>query len=143
VRHIADDVTRRCSARATQGLRALSLIFMLAAAGGCASFYELEKTPEGITDGVRPGDTVRVTTEDLGRVRVLVMAINDYELRGRINGNADDVVMLRYDHIDTIEVQHLNMRKALLSVVLPVVVGAIVVCNNTECRTDGSIDSVR
>ncbi|MBN1238399.1 MAG: hypothetical protein JXB36_07845 [Gammaproteobacteria bacterium] len=117
------------------------LVLLTLASSGCASFYPVETTPEGITRNVGPGDTVRVTTRELGEVRLLVTAISDYELRGRIEGDPDDVVWLRFDRIDLLEIQRLNMRKALLGVVLPVVIGAIVICNNSDCRTDGVIDA--
>jgi hypothetical protein len=122
----------------------LTLFLLLALAvgsSGCATFYSVETTPEGITRDIEPGDTVRVQTRELGEVKLLVMAINDYELRGRINGNADNVVWLRFDRIDVLEVQRLNMRKALLTVVLPVVVAAIIVCNNTNCRTNSVLNA--
>ena len=117
------------------------LLAMAVAASGCASFHSVETTPEGITRNIEPGDTVRVTTRELGEVRLLVTAINDHEMRGRINGHADEVMWLRFDRIELLEIQRLNMRKALLSVVLPVVVGAIIVCNNNDCRTDGVLDA--
>ena len=116
---------------------AVTLTAVLAmACSGCASFYGVETTPEGITRNIEPGDTVRITTRELGEVRLLVMAVSDYQLRGRVDGDVDDVVWVSFDRIETLEIQRLNMRKALLSVVLPVVIGAIVVCNNSDCRTD-------
>ena len=117
------------------------LVLLTLASSGCASFYPVETTPEGITRNVEPGDTVRVTTRELGEVRLLVTAISDYELRGRIEGDAANVVWLRFDRIDLLEIQRLNMRKALLGVVLPVVIGAIIICNNSDCRTDGVLDA--
>jgi hypothetical protein len=124
-------------------LMLLCLLALATALSGCASFYTVETTPEGITRDVEPGDTVRVRTRERGEVKLLVMAINDYELRGRVNGDPEDIVWLEFDRIERLEVQHLNMRKALLTIVLPVVVTAIVVCNNTDCRTNSVLSARR
>lgn len=122
-------------------MAALLLLALALGSSGCASFYPIETTPEGITANVEPGDTVRVTTRDLGEVMLLVTAVSDYRIRGRVDGNPDEAVWLRFDRIDGLEIQRLSMRKALLSIVLPVVIGAIVICNNTDCRTDGVVDA--
>src|SRR5690606_6191273 len=119
----------------------LPLLALALLSSGCTSFHTIETTPEGITRNIEPGDTVRVMTRELGEVRMLVTAINDYELRGRVDGDADDVVWLSFDRIERLEIQQLSMRKALLGVVLPVVIGAIVICNNSDCRTDGVVDA--
>jgi hypothetical protein len=80
-------------------------------------------------------------TREQGEMKLLVTAISDFELRGRIDGDADNVVWLRFDRIQFLEIQQLNMRKALLTVVLPVVIGAIIVCNNSDCLTDSVLDA--
>jgi hypothetical protein len=101
----------------------LTVLAVAFALSGCASFYAVETTPEAITRMIQPGDTVRVMTREQGEMKLLVTAISDFELRGRIDGDADNVVWLRFDHIQFLEIQQLNMRKALLTVVLPVVIG--------------------
>jgi hypothetical protein len=122
----------------------LPLLMVLAVAftvSGCASFYAVETTPEAITRMIEPGDTVRVRTREQGEMKLLVTAISDFEMRGRVNGDADNIVWLRFDRIQLIEIQQLNMRKALLTVVLPVVISAIIVCNNSDCRTSSVLDA--
>lgn len=110
------------------------------ALSGCASFHAVETTPEGITGSIEPGDTVRVTTREHGEFRMLVTAINDYQIAGRVNGNGNELRRLPFDRIEIIEIQQLSMKKALLTVVLPVVVAAIVACNNGNCRTRGVLN---
>ncbi|HEX7080644.1 MAG TPA: hypothetical protein VF329_06495 [Gammaproteobacteria bacterium] len=113
----------------------------LLCAAGCASFYPVETTPEAITGTIQPGDTVRVRTRDREELVLLVTAINDYRLRGRVDGNPQDVRSLGFDGIERLEIERLNMRRALLTVVLPVVAGAIIACNNGDCRTDSVLDA--
>jgi len=122
-------------------LRVLVLICAAAAAtSGCASFYPVESTPEGITRNIAPGDTVRALTREHGEVTLLVMAVNDYEMRGRVDKDPEDVLRIRFDSIELLEIERLSMKRALLTVVLPVVVGAIVACNNDDCSTRGVVD---
>ncbi|HEU4617753.1 MAG TPA: hypothetical protein VFV10_06900 [Gammaproteobacteria bacterium] len=107
---------------------------------GCATYYPVETTPEAITRTVLPGDTVRVTTrDDRGEMQLLVIGLNDYSLHGRIDASADHEALVQYDRIEGLEVERLDMRKALLRIVLPVVVGAAIVCHNTDCSTHGLI----
>jgi hypothetical protein len=111
----------------------------LSALGGCATYYPVETTPEAITRTVEPGDTVRVTTRDADDMQLLVIGLDDYSLHGHIDGSADREALVSYDRIEDLEVERLNMRKALLRIVLPVVVGAAIVCNNTDCSTRGFV----
>jgi hypothetical protein len=117
------------------------LLMLLAGLSGCASFHTVETTPEGITRYVEPGDTVRVVTREHARRELLVMAINDYEIRGRVEGKAANVVWVPFDTIEVIEVERLSMRKALLTVVLPTVVAAAIICNNDDCTTRSSLNA--
>lgn len=111
-----------------------------AALGGCATYYPVETTPEAITRTVSPGDTVRVTTrDDEDDMQLLVIGVNDYSLHGRVDASADHEALVSFDRIEDLEVQRLNMRKALIRIVLPVVVGAAIVCNNTDCSTRGGV----
>lgn len=121
-------------------LRVLAVACVLAL-GACTAYQPIETTPEGITRNVAPGDTVRVLTRDDGELELLVTAINRSELRGRVGGKADDVRWIRFDRIETLEIEQLSMRRTLLTVVLPVVAGAIIACNNDDCRTHGTVDA--
>jgi hypothetical protein len=115
-------------------------LVVLAPLGGCATYYPVETTPEAITRTVAPGDTVRLTTRDDGAgMQLLVIGVNDYSLHGRIDASEDHEALVSFDRIENLEVERLNMRKALLRIVLPVVVGAAIVCNNTDCSTHGLV----
>lgn len=112
---------------------------VLAALGlaGCATYEPVERTPEGILDAVGPGDRVRVTTRDADELELLVWTVGDSELAGRRDGgDSEEVARVRYDRIERINVRRLNFRKAMLTTFVPVIVAAIVFCNNTdECET--------
>lgn len=115
-------------------------VVAFAALGGCATYYPVETTPEAITRNVSPGDTVRLTTrDDEADMELLVIGVNDYSLHGRIDASADHEALVSFDRIEDLEVERLNMRKALVRIVLPVVVGAAIVCNKTDCSTHGGV----
>ena len=113
---------------------------LAALASGCATYQPVETTPEGIVGAVAPGDSVRVITRDGNEMDLLVITIDDAEMRGRLNGGAEQV-RLSFDAIDVIEVHRFSMRRTLLGVVLPVVAGAIIACNNDDCRTRSVLDA--
>jgi hypothetical protein len=125
----------------TRGKGALSFgLVACAGLGGCATYYPVETTPEAITRTVEPGDTVRLTTrDDEDGMQLLVIGVNDHSLHGRIDASADREALVSFDRIEELEVERLNMRKALLRIVLPVVVGTAIVCNNTDCSTRGLV----
>jgi hypothetical protein len=113
---------------------------LFAALSGCATYYPVETTPEAITRTIAPGDTVRLKTrDDEDNMQLLVIGIDDYSLHGRIDASPDHEALVPFDRIEDLEIERLNMRKALLRIVLPVVVGAAIVCNNTDCSTHGII----
>jgi hypothetical protein len=126
-------------ARAARVLLPFGLV-VLAALGGCATYYPVETTPEAITRTVEPGDTVRLTTRDDEQgMQLLVIGVNDYSLHGRIDAREDHEARVSFDRIEDLEVERLNMRKALLRIVLPVIVGAAIVCNHSDCSTHGLV----
>lgn len=114
---------------------------LLALLSACASFYPVEATPEGIARNVAPGDTVRLQTRDEDEMHMLVISVNDYALRGRVDARGDREALVPFDRIEGLEVERLNMRKALLRIVLPVVAGAAIICNNTDCSTHGIVQA--
>jgi len=107
---------------------------------GCATYQPVETTPEGIVRYVSPGDSVRVTTRDENEVRFLVTYVDDAEIAGRVDDDGE-AIRLPFDAIRRLEIHRFSMRRTLLGVVLPVVVGAVIVCNNDDCRTDSVVDA--
>lgn len=104
--------------------------------GGCASMYPVETTPEGIRAAIRSGDTVRIRTRQQEELTMLVWTLSNSDIRGRLDGgDSDEVRRVRYDRIETIGVRRLDLKKAMLSTFVPVVVGAIIFCNNEDCET--------
>jgi len=120
--------------------RATAIAVLAAVLSGCATYQPIETTPEGIAGNVSPGDSVRAITRDENEVRFLVTAIDDAEVRGRVDGDGEPV-RLSFDEIRLLEVHRFSMRRTLLGVVLPVVAGAVIACNNDDCRTDSVLDA--
>lgn len=107
---------------------------------GCASFHTVERTPEGILGTVKPGDTVRIRTRRREEMTLLVWMVSESHVRGRLDGgDSEEVRRVRFDRIETIEVERLNLKKAMLTTLVPVIVGAIIFCNNEECRTRSAV----
>jgi|SRR5690606_10603673 len=113
---------------------------LAALSSGCATYQPIEATPEGIVATVAPGDSVRVITRDGNEMDLLVITIDDAVIRGRLDGGGEEV-RLSFDAIDVIELHRFSMRRTLLGVVLPVVAGAIIACNNGDCRTRSVLDA--
>jgi hypothetical protein len=113
----------------------LALVAACAALAGCVSFYPLETTPEGIIDGVRPGDVVRLATRDRGEIVMRVRLITQSELEGRVEDGSDTFERVRFDRIESIDIERLNLKKAMLTTFVPAVIAAVIACNNTGCQT--------
>jgi len=118
----------------------LSVAALAAVLSGCATYQPIETTPEGIVGHVAPGDSVRVLTRDANEVRFLVTYVDDAEIRGRGDDDGEPV-RLSFDAISRLEIHRFSMRRTLLGVVLPVVVGAVIACNHDDCRTESVIDA--
>jgi hypothetical protein len=108
---------------------------------GCTSFHAVETTPEGIFATVEPGDTVRILMRDGSRMDLMVWSISYEEIRGRTQGRGSEVVRVRFDTIDTLQIERLSLRKTLLSTVVPVVLTAVLVCSRRECNTGAVVVS--
>jgi len=121
---------------------------LVAAAGllaGCVSFDAVETTPEGIVGAIEPGDTVRLTTRDgadpilreptLDELTLQVRSVTDSEIRGRREGGSPELVSVRFDRIESLEVERANLKKAMLTTLVPAVLAAIIVCNHQDCET--------
>ncbi|HEX6993442.1 MAG TPA: hypothetical protein VF339_04770 [Gammaproteobacteria bacterium] len=121
-------------------LRTFAIAALAIVLSGCATYQPIETTPEGIAGHVAPGDSVRVITRDENELRFLVTYVDDAEISGRVDGDGAPV-RLSFDAIRRIEIHRFSMRRTLLGVVLPVVVGALVVCNNDDCRTESVVDA--
>jgi hypothetical protein len=118
-------------------IRALPVLAaaLLSTTTGCISLSPVESTPEGITAAVAPGDTVRMTTRNRGEIVMRVQIVTDYDLRGRIEDGSGAFESVRYDRIDAISVERLNMKKAMLTTLVPAVIGAVIVCNHSDCES--------
>ena len=119
------------------------LLLTLALCGyleGCATFYPVETAPEAISESVMPGDTVRITTRDGEELTVLVRSTTGFQITGRVKDMpASDVLQIGLERIETLEVERPNLRKAMLTTFVPVVIAAIVVCNRSDCETDAAV----
>ncbi len=116
------------------------VLALAAVLSGCATYQPIETTPEAIAGHVAPGDSVRVVTRDENELRFLVTYVDDAEIAGRVDGDGEPV-RLSFDAIRRLEIHRFSMRRTLLGVVLPVVVGAVIVCNNDDCRTRSVVDA--
>lgn len=121
----------------------VALIAVVLGMSGCTAYHPIETTPEGITRNVGPGDTVRVRTRQEDELRLLVTAIDDREMRGRVDGDLSDMRNVRFDGISSLDVERPSMRRTVLAVVLPVVAGLVIACNNGDCRTRSGLDVER
>lgn len=120
--------------------RSLTLAALGACLAGCASFHPVERTPEGILDAVKPGDTIRIRTRQQEELEMLVWTVSESEVRGRLDGgDSEELRSVRFDRIQTIDVERLDLKKAMLSTFVPVVVGAIIFCNNEDCETRSAV----
>lgn len=107
---------------------------------GCTTYYAVERTPEGVLESVKAGDTVRIRTRASDELELLVWTLSDSEIAGRLDGgDSEEIGRVRYDRIETIEVERLNFRKAVLTTFVPVIVGAIIFCNNEDCETRSGV----
>ena len=120
-----------------------ALLAVAVGTSGCTAYHPIETTPEGIRRSVAPGDTVRLRTRQEDEVRLLVIAIDDREMRGREDVESRDTRTVRFDAISSLDVQRPSMRRTVLAVVLPVVAGLIIACNNSDCRTRSGVDIER
>lgn len=120
-----------------------ALLAVAVGTSGCTAYHPIETTPEGIRRSVAPGDTVRLRTRQEDEVRLLVIAIDDREMRGREDVESRDTRTVRFDAISSLDVQRPSMRRTVLAVVLPVIAGLIIACNNSDCRTRSGVDIER
>jgi hypothetical protein len=111
------------------------------ATSGCAAYYPVETSPATIRRSIEPGDTVRVAAGGDEELRLLVTAIDDRRMRGHVEGRGERSAQFELDAIESLEVERLSMRRALLTIVLPVVAGAIIACNVGDCRARSSLDA--
>ena len=101
---------------------------------GCTSFYPVETTPGAFVRDLQPGDTVKLTTRDREEFTLRVLFVTDAEIKGRLkdSGQALDV---RFDRIEALEVEQLNLKKALLTTFLPAVIAVAIACRSQDCDT--------
>jgi hypothetical protein len=109
----------------------------------CVSLESVESTPEGIFDAVAPGDRVRLTTRDRGPLVMQVRTVTDLGLQGRIEGGPKDVRdeldQVRFDRIETIDIERLSVKRTMLRTFVPAVIAAVILCNNTDCATRSGV----
>jgi hypothetical protein len=112
---------------------------------GCASYRPVPVGREEIVDAVAPGDTVRMRLAgEPDELTVRVSSLGADALRGRVRGAPDDQLTgFCFDRIEHIEVARPDLRKALLTTVLPVLIAAAILCQNHDCRTHSSIVGAR
>lgn len=116
---------------------ALSLVWTVCACAGCASFQAVETTPEAILATINPADTVHVTLRDGREITLGVRSVSDEFLRGQPAAPPDAIpVEIRLDRIAALEVERPNLRKAMLTIFLPAVVGVAVICSHQDCRQE-------
>lgn len=114
----------------------LALLAFAALIAGCVSLYPVEPTPEGILRSVAPGDTVKIATRDGSEMTLQVRLVTDFDISGRLrDGEAQETVRVPYDRIETMDLERPNVKKAMLTTLLPAVIGAVILCNNTDCTT--------
>jgi hypothetical protein len=107
---------------------------------GCATFYPVETTPEVILESIAPGDTVRITTHDGEELLVLVRLATGFQITGRPKDMpAADVLQIGLEEIGTLEVERPNLRKAMLTTLVPAVIAAVIACNHQDCETDAAV----
>lgn len=90
-----------------------------------------------MSDAIEPGDTVRlrvVGSPEEVTVRVSSIAID--ALHGRIRGGDDTrLTRIDFDHIEQVEIARPDVRKAMLTTILPVLIAAAIACQHQDCRT--------
>jgi hypothetical protein len=93
-----------------------------------------------ILESINPGDTVRITTRDGEELLVLVRLVTGFQITGRPKDMpAGDVLQIGLEEIGTLEVEHPNLRKAMLTTLVPVVIAAVIACNHQDCETDAAV----
>jgi hypothetical protein len=108
---------------------------------GCTSFHPVETTPEAIVRSIEPGDTVRIALRDGAEITALVLSLSESELRTRTVDRSAARLVIRFDRIDRLDVERLDMRRAVLTGVLPALIAMAVVCERQECRTHAVVTS--
>jgi hypothetical protein len=121
-------------------VRGLLTLALCGCLEGCATFYPVETAPEVILESIAPGDTVRITTRDGQELLVLVRLVTGFQITGRPKDMpAADVLQIGLERVETLEVERPNLRKAMLSTLVPAVLAAVIVCDRSDCETDATV----
>jgi len=127
---------RRREPTALRAPLAVSLLCLAFACAGCVSFVTVETTPEAMLETIRPADKVRVTLRDGSELMLSVRSVGDEFLRGRaVDASAAELVDVRLDRIAALEVERPNLKKAMLTILLPAVIGVAAICHNRGCES--------
>lgn len=119
----------------------LSLLLVGALAAGCVSFYPVETTPEAILRTVHSGDTVRMTTREREELEMRVWTVGDEYIRGDTGGGPSALRAVRLDLIESIEIEQPNLKKAMLAILLPALIGIAVICHNQGCESSWGLST--
>jgi len=126
--------------RRRRGARSPKLVWLVltlacATSGGCVSFEAVETTPESMLATIHPADVVRATLRDGQILTLRVRTLSDEFLRGQpVDDSEAGLVDIRLDRIAALELERPNLRKAMLTIFLPAVVGVAVICRHQDCR---------
>lgn len=117
------------------GRMSTPVIALLAAlTAGCVSYYPVETTPEGILSTIGSGDVVRMTTRDRGAIEMRVWSVSDEHVRGKVEPE-QELVDVRLDLIESLEIERPDLKKAMLRILLPAVVGVALLCKHQDCES--------
>jgi hypothetical protein len=122
-----------------QGLRGLLTLSLSSFLAACSTFHPVEATPDGILESVAPGDTVRITTWDGTELKMVVLSATRAQVSGRIPAHDWESVRVPIEQIDTVAVERPNVKKAMLTTLVPAVIAAIIICNSQDCETDAAV----
>jgi hypothetical protein len=116
--------------------RTALLLSWLVLGAGCTSFHPVAPFPERIIEQVGPGDRVRVRIEgETERSTLRVASVGATVLRARARNETGPPHAIPYHRIESMEIERLNLRRTLLFTVVPVILGAVAVCQHQDCRT--------
>jgi hypothetical protein len=115
-----------------RGLLALALAGCL---WSCATFHPIETTPEAILESIAPADTVRITTRNGEEVVLRVRSVTRSHVTGRVRDMPAELLQIRLDQMQTIELERPDLRKAMLTTFVPAVIAAVIICNQQDCET--------